>query len=102
MSEGGDDSDAASAKHIWDLQSMSDQSAHGASVLQHIQLTRKKVGLEVSNTVLEALKLIAQRPEDIPENSVLSCALTAGCDDFKLQEQPLLRKADKLKDELIS
>lgn len=58
--------------------------------------------LDVSTTISEVRRPIAQGLVAIFENLILSDAVTGGSEAFKLQKEALLSKVDKVKDDLSS
>lgn len=81
---------------------MNDQSVGAASVLQQIQSVCEKAGLDVPTTFFEAQKLLAPELATIPENYVLSAAITAVSVAFKVIKESLQKIIDELIAELCS
>lgn len=102
FSEGGDDGDGGHAGTIWYQQDLSDQSSGGTSAPEQIQPLCTKAGFNIPATVFESQKLIVQGLASTPEKLVLSAALAAGSDAFKLEKQSLHKRIGELKAEFSS
>lgn len=85
VSEGGDDKHGGHVEQISDLQYSSDPSGWAVSDLSQIPFLCEEVGLDVPTTVLQTKNLIAQGLAAISEASILSGAITAGSDAFKVE-----------------
>lgn len=66
------------------------------------QFLRNTAGLGNPTFVLEAQKPILQRLAAIPQNFVLSAALSSFCDAFESEEDSLQTQIDQFKAELSS
>lgn len=100
--EGSDDRDAEPVEHVRELHDLCSQSSGGMYAFQETQVLCEKAGLEVPTTVLEAEKIIAEGQLAKAESSILSSALTAASDAFKVDSEALFSEINKLKDGLAS